>query len=142
MKIKFKNLFVALMMLAIVLVPVATFAQDYVTADGDANSSCAAVGVGTIMFIICRAALMINTIIPILISLGVLYFIWGVVQYVLANDEEAKSRGRQLMINGLIGLLVIVSIWGLVAILKRTFGVANESAIQVPCIESPGINCP
>ncbi len=129
-------------MFAVVLVPAVSFAQDYVTADNTANSSCASVDAGTIMFIICRIALIINTLIPVAISAGALLFIWGVVTYVIAKDEEAKKRGKNLIIWGLAGLAVIVSIWALIAILKRTLGVGNESAIQVVCVESPGIKCP
>ncbi|MBP9851444.1 MAG: hypothetical protein KBC71_01910 [Candidatus Pacebacteria bacterium] len=138
---KFKWLLV-LAMFAVVLVPAATFAQDYVTADNTANSSCASVDAGTVMFIICRIALLINTLIPVAISLGALLFIWGVVSYVIAKDEEAKKRGKNLIIWGLAGLAVIVSVWALIAILKRTLGIGDEAAIQVVCVESPGIKCP
>ena len=129
------NFLARLGVVAGILTPMAVFAQT--VAD-----QCASVGAGTLNFIICRAAVLINTIIPILITLGVVYFIYGVITYVIAKDEDAKSRGRNVMIWGLIGLLVIVSIWGLVAILKNTFGVTNSSSIQVPCIESPGVDCP
>lgn len=97
---------------------------------------------GTIGYIICRISVLINTIVPILIVLGVVYFIYGVITYVISKDEEAKTRGRSAMIYGLIGLMVIVSIWGLVAILRKTFGVDDSENIQIPCIESPGIVCP
>jgi hypothetical protein len=123
---------------AAALSPFMVFAQ---TVSG--TSSCASLGTSTtIETIICRIAVLINTIIPILIALGVVYFIWGVVQFVLAKDEEAKGRGRSLMINGLIGLLVIVSIWGLVNILRNSFGIYGTAAINVPCIQSPGVVCP
>lgn len=131
-------------MFALVLIPGVSFAQnyDYVSADNNADSSCAAVGTGTIMFIICRIALIINTLIPVLISLAALIFIWGIIQYVIAKDEEAKKRGKNLIIWGLVGLAIIVSMWTVIAILKRTLGIADEAAIQVVCVESPGIKCP
>ncbi|MBP9715354.1 MAG: hypothetical protein KBD52_02600 [Candidatus Pacebacteria bacterium] len=101
---------------------------------------------GTIQFIICKIATILNTIIPLLIVIGVIYFIWGVISYVIGGDEEAKTKGRDRMIFGLIGLLVIVSVWGLVAILKKTFGITNSSSIQVPCISNTvngeGVVCP
>lgn len=105
-----------------------------------AQSAC---GTGDIGAILCRIAELINQIMPILIALGVVYFIWGVITYVIGNDEEAKSRGRNAMIWGIIGLLVVVSIWGLVSILKNTFGLANPSqgTVQIPCIPSTGVNC-
>jgi uncharacterized membrane protein len=92
-------------------------------------------------FVLCKLAQLLNTIIPILITLGVVYFIWGVVSYVIAKEEEAKKAGRDKMIYGLIGIVVIVSIWGLVSILKNTFNLQNSSqgTIQVPCVPgTPG----
>lgn len=122
--------------LALAIAPVMAFAQ--VQADCDIVKT----NSGTnLQFIICRISELLNTIVPILIILGVIFFIYGVITYVIAQDEEAKSRGRDLMIYGLIGLLVIVSMWGLVAILKNTFGISGTTTINVPCIPSPGVTC-
>jgi len=57
---------------------------------------------------------------------------WGVVQYVISNDEEAKKTGRNRMIYGIIGLAVIIGMWGLVNILKNTFGLDNVQNITLP----------
>ncbi len=80
-----------------------------------------------------------NILIPLLITLGVIYFIWGVIQYVTAKDENAKSEARSVMISGIIGLFVIVSIWGLVRVITSTFGVGADSAPTLPCINNPGL---
>ncbi len=92
---------------------------------------------------LCRIALLLNTAIPVLITLAVVYFIWGVIHYAIARDEEAKTGGRDAMIYGLIALMVIVSVWGLVNFIKNFVGVnLGDDTIKVPCIESPGIDCP
>ncbi|MCX6755495.1 MAG: hypothetical protein NT068_03065 [Candidatus Nomurabacteria bacterium] len=97
---------------------------------------------GNIEFILCKAGQLINSIIPVLISLGVVYFIWGVISYAIGKDEEAKKEGRGRIINGLIALLVIVSIWGLVGILQNATGVDQATSFQdVPCIAGPGSTC-
>jgi hypothetical protein len=100
-------------------------------------------GTGDLSAILCKIGELLNTIMPILIALGVVYFIWGVVSYVIAKDDEAKTKGRDTMIMGIIGLVVIVSVWGLVSILKNTFGLGNPSqgTVQIPCIPSPGVPC-
>ncbi|MES2023208.1 MAG: pilin [Patescibacteria group bacterium] len=100
--------------------------------------------VGTIDWLLCRVGDLLNTVVPVLIALGVVYFIWGVVTYVVAGDEEAKKTGRDRMIYGIIGLVVIVSIWGLVSILKSTFNLSssNPGTVQVPCIPiPPNVTC-
>lgn len=83
---------------------------------------CSGIGLGTIEGIICKIGDIMSIIIPILIILGVLLFVWGVVSYVIGDDEEAKKKGRDRMIYGIIGLVVIVAMWGLVSILDNTFG--------------------
>lgn len=65
-----------------------------------------------------------NAVIPLLMTLAVAFFVWGVTQYVLnpASSEE-REKGQQYMIWGILGLFVIVAVWGLVAILTNTFGI-------------------
>jgi len=71
---------------------------------------------------------LLNAIVPILITIGVIYFIWGIVQYVIADDEKAKDAGKNRMIYGLIGLFVIVTFWGLITVISNTLGVQNVQA--------------
>ncbi|MFA5791497.1 MAG: hypothetical protein WC884_00455 [Candidatus Paceibacterota bacterium] len=73
----------------------------------------------------------LSTLLPVLVSLGVIYFIWGMVQYFIADSEEAKKTGKQRIIYGIIGLAVIVSIWGLVNIVVETFNLGGQNAPSV-----------
>lgn len=67
----------------------------------------------------------INTIVIILIAAAVAYFMWAVVKYITAKEEDQKGEARNHMIYGIIGLFVMVSVWGLVALLQNTFGVSG-----------------
>lgn len=118
--------------LGLLLTPLFSFAQ----------TTCTNAVPGTIEAILCRISNILNTIIPIIIVLGVVYFVWGVVSYVLSGDEEAKKAGRDRMIFGIIGLVVIVSMWGLVKVVTDTFGLTNQTIqVNIPCItNTPG--CP
>jgi len=69
-----------------------------------------------------------GVVVPVLIALGVVYFVWGVVMYVIADGEEAKKAGKDRMIFGIIGLAVIVCLWGLVNILLSTFGLDESGS--------------
>jgi len=61
-------------------------------------------------------------VIPLIIGLGGLYFMWGVVQYVTAGDsEEKRDSGRSMMVYGIVALFVMISVWGLVYLLAQTF---------------------
>lgn len=62
-------------------------------------------------------------ILPFLVTLAVVGFIWGVIQYFLNPDNEEKRKaGKSFIIWGLIALFVIVSVWGLVNVFSNTFG--------------------
>ena len=56
----------------------------------------------------------------IVMSLGLLTFLWGVVRYVIANNDDDKSNARKYMVWGIIGLFVMACVWGIVGLLKDT----------------------
>lgn len=61
-------------------------------------------------------------VLPVLMLLALIYFFYGLAKYILsAGDEEKKTQGRDIMIWGIIALFVMVSVWGLVALLQRSF---------------------
>ncbi|MCE9585039.1 pilin [Candidatus Nomurabacteria bacterium] len=129
-----KNKILGFAGLGLVVSPMFAFAQT-------TNCNAVALGqLGTLDALLCKIGSLLNSIVPVLIALGVVYFIWGVVSYVISDDEEAKKAGKDRMIYGIIGLAVIVSVWGLVSILKNTFGLggSNTNTVQVPCIPLPG----
>ncbi len=113
------------------LAPVLALAQ----VTGGNPTSCTGGQINTIQGILCKISELLNAILPVLIALGVVYFVWGVVQYVIASDEEAKKTGRNRIIAGIIGLAVIISVWGLVKILANTFVPSGNNAnIQFPTV--------
>ena len=67
-----------------------------------------------------------RSVIPLIFALATASFIWGVVQYVINTDDEAKkAKGKQFMLWGIIALTVMFTVWGLVGILGKTFGIQN-----------------
>lgn len=102
---------------------------------GDAPETCpAGLATTTIQGVMCKVANILEAIIPILIILGILYFVYGVISYVIAGDAEASTKGRDRIIYGIVGLAVIVGMWGLVYILTNTFGLKNTSTINFPTV--------
>ena len=93
-----------------------------------------AANLGTVNGILCRISQILGALLPVLIALGVVYFVYGVITYVISSDEEAKKAGRNRIIAGIIGLAVIVGLWGLVAILTNTFGLDNTTDIDLPTV--------
>lgn len=64
---------------------------------------------------------LISATLPVLVLLALIYFLWGLTQY-LRNTGENKDEAIQMMTNGIIGFFVMVSVWGLVGLLSVTFG--------------------
>ena len=128
------------LMFAMFALPVATtFAQAQQNVEGD----CASINeANPLQVFLCRIALLLNSAIPVMITLAVVYFIWGVISYVIAAEDDAKTKGRDKMIWGIIGLAVIVSVWGLVNFLKGFVGIGDSNVVNIPCIPGPGITCP
>lgn len=102
-----------------------------------ATSGGVVVGGNTIFNILGTIAAILNVIIPILITLAVVYVIYGVIKYATAKDEDAQKEGRTVIVSGIIALFVIVSIWGLVAILNSTFGIdqGGSNLLSTDCAE-------
>jgi uncharacterized membrane protein YidH (DUF202 family) len=105
-----------------------------------ANSSSLCSGKQGILNLICRAHQILNAIVPVLVALGVVYFVWGVVQYMIGGEEEAKKKGKDTILYGVIGLAVIVGIWGLVNIVVNTFGLGGQQP-PLPTVGSVSGTC-
>jgi hypothetical protein len=102
--------------------PIVAFAD--VTFTGAGGQTCTGGGVGQV---ICQIQNLLNAIVPLLLALAVVYFVWGVVRFMIAGGEEAKTKGKDQIIYGIIGLAVIVGLWGLVNLVTNTFGLTGTS---------------
>lgn len=60
---------------------------------------------------------LIAAIIPILIGLALLAFMFGILKYLFSGD---KDSGKTFMIWGIVALFVMTSVWGLVSIIRST----------------------
>ncbi len=93
-------------------------------------------GIGTNGFfgLLDAANTVINRLIPFIIALTVLVFLWGVFKFVIANDAEKRKEARGYMVWGIVSLFVMVAVWGLVNVLVRTFqlDVNAPAGPQVP----------
>jgi NADH:ubiquinone oxidoreductase subunit 2 (subunit N) len=71
----------------------------------------------------------INTVaVPVLFAIAFIVFIFGVFQYFILGrgNEEKQGEARTLILYGLIGFFVMVSVWGLVNILLGTVGLNSN----------------
>jgi len=64
---------------------------------------------------------LIRSLIPLVVALTLLVFIWGIFQLVRSNSSKDREAALGLITYGIISLFVMVSVWGLVYILTSTF---------------------
>src|SRR3989344_3256932 len=72
--------------------------------------------------------------IPILTAVALLYFIWGLVQFIMSAGGEKHEEGKTKMWWGIIALLVFVSIWGIVGYIGNVFGISQGGSATPPTV--------
>ncbi len=72
----------------------------------------------------------INPLLLLLIAAATVYFLWGLTLF-LANSEESTERaeGKRKIVWGLVGLFIMVSVFGLIRLVLATFGVPNPPGL-------------
>ncbi len=69
----------------------------------------------------------LNTVVvPVISALAFASFLWGVVNYFFlhGSEESKREEGRQFIFWGIIGMVVLFSVWGFVNLLLSTLGIA------------------
>lgn len=75
----------------------------------------------------------------LLIALAVVFFLYGILKYITAgDDEEKRTKMKNTMIYGIIGLFVMISFWGIVNILINTFELDTYPYVDVPYFDDSG----
>jgi hypothetical protein len=75
-----------------------------------------------------------NILIPLVFSLALLFFFWGVVKYI-KSEGQGKEDGRKIMIWGVVALFVMASVWGIIRyVFSEILGNAETSTMEVPTI--------
>jgi hypothetical protein len=70
---------------------------------------------------------LLNTVVvPVIFAFAFAAFVWGVTNYFFLNggDETKRTEGRQFVFWGILGMVVLFSVWGFVNIMLSTLGIA------------------
>lgn len=70
-----------------------------------------------------------NLVVYVLITFAVIYLIFGVVIYFIAGGDDGKTKGTGIIWRSVIGLVVIFSIWGLVALAVSVLDLGKGSEL-------------
>ncbi len=74
----------------------------------------------------------LNDAVYIIISLTVVVILIG--GFNMISSEEKRDEGKKTLMYGVIGLAVMVSVWGLVNIVISTLGIGNGAPISPPVL--------
>lgn len=80
----------------------------------------------------------VRLLIPVTLTLALLYFFWGVTEYVRKTGEGSVGEGRSKMFWGIIGLFVITSVWGIISFFGQDLGLETvQNRTFVPPTPNP-----
>jgi hypothetical protein len=87
---------------------------------------------GYIGSILTKGSILLRNLVVVLVGLATCWFIWNVIQYSFAasDNKDEKNIAKEQMIKGIIAIAVMVSIWGIIEILKGIFGVDSVDTIS------------
>ena len=84
----------------------------------------------------------VDPILLLIFAAGFFMFMYGLFQFMVSvNAGEDTSDGKRHMIYGTLGMFIMVSVYGIIALLDNTFGlhVANPN-VNVNNVSTPNIS--
>ena len=80
----------------------------------------------------------INLVQKFLIALSIFIIIWGTFRYLVASgDKERLTKARDVIVYGLLGIVIMYTIIGIIALLLNTFKVDSTSLPSIPQFTKP-----
>ena len=79
-------------------------------------------------------------LIPAVFAIAFIVFIWGIFKYFIMGgaNEGDQEKGKQLAMWGILGFVIIVSVWGLVNVIADGLGFSGSNAPALP--KTPGVS--
>ncbi len=84
----------------------------------------------------------VDPILLVIFAAGFFMFMWGLFQFMLnISRGEDTSDGKRHMIYGTLGMLIMVSVYGIIAFLDNTFGLnvsnpdVNTQNVSAPTVQ-------
>ncbi|MDQ5949336.1 MAG: hypothetical protein QG589_462 [Patescibacteria group bacterium] len=77
----------------------------------------------------------VTGLIPVLFALAILYFFWGLIEYIrAAGDPKKASEGKSIMIYGLVAIFIMATLFGIISWLQGSLGVSSGGGFTTPTI--------
>jgi uncharacterized membrane protein YidH (DUF202 family) len=73
----------------------------------------------------------INPLILFLFALAIVYFLYGVFEFIMNQEnEEKKTAGKSHIVWGIIGITIMMGVWTILNILLNTFNITGINPEQ------------
>ncbi len=67
-------------------------------------------------------SMIVNPLIGFLFALAVLYFLYGMAQFIFNQEnDEKKTTGKSHMMWGIVGITIMMGVWTILNLVLRTF---------------------
>ncbi len=88
----------------------------------------------SVLSLISLAQTIVVQIVPVLIGLALVTFFYGMVMFLWKGKEggETLEKSKHFMFYSMIAIFVMVSIWGIIAVVQNIFGVGGVTKINYP----------
>ena len=75
--------------------------------------------------------MIINPLILLLFALAIVYFLFGVFQFLMNQEnEEKKTSGKSHMLWGIVGIVIMLGVWTILGMVINTLGIKGVNPEQ------------
>ncbi len=77
-------------------------------------------------------------LIPFILGIGFLVFVWGMFQFFIVGgaNDDAKEKGKSLMIWAIVGFVMILILWGIVNLIVDSIGLEDALTAPIPQVKT------
>ena len=77
--------------------------------------------------------LILNPLILLMFAVSFVYFIYGIVKFLgLEVGDKERKEAQSAMLWGIVGMVIMFSVFGIIRFILATFGLPNSSAPGLP----------
>jgi len=84
--------------------------------------------------LIARAKTWVGAIIPIVIGIALIFFIWNMITLIRTEDETAREEAKKGMVWAVIAMFVAISIYGIILFIRSSLGVGGDTSLPPPTV--------
>ncbi len=91
---------------------------------------------GNLLSLLATAQTIVNRLLPFGIGLAVVALVFGIAMFIIKGTKDGGEHDKWLKFIGmsLVGIFVMVSIWGLIGFMGSVLGIGQGGSVPVPSI--------